>query len=84
MWLEVKHMRIDEHGRQRETAITLNMDRVVAYTELKNGKTRLLFEIGHDIEDHRSARWMDILNPKEEIDEAMNAQVLAREPVTEE
>jgi hypothetical protein len=83
MWLEVKHMRIDEHGRQRETEITLNMDRVVAYTELKNGKTRLLFEIGHDIADHRSARWMDILNSKEEIDEAMNSQTLAQEPVTE-
>jgi hypothetical protein len=83
MWLEVKHLRIDEHGRQRETDVTVNMERIVAYTALKDGKTRLFLEIGHDIEDHRSARWLDILNPKAEIDEAMNAQSLAQEPVTE-
>ena len=79
MWVQVRHMHIDGHGRQKEMILTVNMDAVVGYTELENGRTRLFLKIGHDIEDHRSAHWMDILNPKEEIDRVMDATVLGAE-----
>ncbi len=74
MWLETEHKHIDELGHKSEQTITVNMDRVLTYHERKDGTTRIYFELGHDIEDHRSASWMDVLTPKKKIDRILSTK----------
>ena len=73
MWITAKHTRIDQHGRSISTEITVNMEKVIAYFEIEENRTRLFLEIGHDVEDHRTAKWLDVNEPKSKVDEAIQA-----------
>jgi hypothetical protein len=74
MWIIAKHTRIDSQGRLISTNVTVNMDHVITYLELEENSTRLFLEIGHDVEDHRTAKWIDIQESKEQIDSVMETK----------
>ena len=73
MWIKGKHIAVDNQGRRISRDITLNMNLVIGYIALDEERTRLFFGIGHDLEDHRNASWVDIQEPKSKVD-----QMLAR------
>lgn len=74
MWITTRHKHVDGQGHKSEQTVTINMNRVLAYHSRKDGVTRLYFQIGHDIEDHRSASWLDVLTPKKKIDRVLSAK----------
>ncbi|MFP4176866.1 MAG: hypothetical protein ACOCR1_05055 [Planctomycetota bacterium] len=76
MWIETMHVHIDEQGRKKKQAVTLNMNNVIGYMARGDDRTRLFFELGHDLQDRRSAHWMDVLNPKEEFDQLLDVKQL--------
>ncbi len=68
MWIKGKHMAVDNQGRRVKRDITINLNQALAYIELDEERTRVLFEVGHDIEDHRNSNWIDLQEPKTRID----------------
>lgn len=68
MWIKGKHVVIDNQGRRVTRDITLNMNQAIGYIALDEERTRLFFCVGHDVEDHRNASWVDIDEPKSKVD----------------
>lgn len=68
MWIKGKHIAVDNQGRRITRDITLNMSLVIGYIALDGERTRLFYGIGHDLEDHRNASWVDIYEPKSKLD----------------
>lgn len=69
MWIKAKHVIVDNQGRTVDRNITVNLSNAICYAELDGEKSRIYFEVGHDLEDHRNASWVDVHEPKEKLDD---------------
>lgn len=76
MWLRATQTIVDKHGREVSREVTVNMDSVVACCQLNENQTRLFAQVGHDLEDHRSASWVDIDATAKELNQALAARSL--------
>ncbi len=83
MWIKGRHIVVDNQGRQISRDITLNLTRVIAFVALDEERTRLFFNVGHDLEDHRNANWVDMYEPKSKLDAILarhKGPIESREP----
>ncbi len=78
MWIKGKHVEVDNQGRPVSRAITLNLERAICYVEMEENRTRVFFYVGHDLEDHRNATWVDLQEPKEKLDMVLSRHKISR------
>ena len=71
MWMKAEHEVVDNQGRRVRRNITINMNLALCYVGLDDERTRLYYSLGHDLEDHRSATWIDVVEPKEKLDKKL-------------
>lgn len=74
MWIKGKHVAVDNQGRPVKRDITVNMGKVICYIALDEERTRLYCDMGHDLEDHRNASWIDLEEPKSKLDGIIGKQ----------
>jgi len=78
MWIKGKHVEIDNQGRRIDRDICLNLSRAIGYMEMGEERTRIFFHVGHDMEDHRNASWVDLHEPKSKLDAILSKQKLSK------
>ncbi len=71
MWAKGKHVSVDNQGRRVSKDITINLSRAIGYIAQDEDRTRVFFEVGHDLEDHRNASWVDLDEPKSKLDNVL-------------
>ncbi len=88
MWVRGTHIAIDNQGRQVSRDISINLNLAICYVELDEERTRVFYSVGHDIEDHRNASWVDLHEPKSKVDGLLYRQTepnnRKRQPLTDQ